>query len=186
MRKISDHVERRLIQEYSEILSASGDVPDVSMSQAQIDRVREDLAAMRRVLRFRLRFEREHVWANLVLALAGLVVAAVTEWTSISSVPSVRGSGVHWAYIGLVTVPALLALGVLAAVAHRRKDAAPLSCIGLVDIVAWYRLVRLFHCSFAGPECYPPRIFSEAHHGTEASRARHPRCPNETANSPVI
>jgi len=96
------------------------------MSQAQVDRVREDLAAMQRVLGFRLLFGREHVWVNLVLALAGLVVAAVTEWTNISSVPSVRGSGAHWAYIGLVTLPALLVLGMLAAVAHGRKDAAPL------------------------------------------------------------
>jgi hypothetical protein len=96
------------------------------MSQAQVDRVSEDLAAMRRVLGFRVPFEREHVWANLALAVAGLTVAVVTEWTNISSVPAVPGSGAHWAYIGLVTVPALLVLAMLAAMAHRRKDAASL------------------------------------------------------------
>ena len=45
------------------------------------------------------------------------------------------------------------------------------SCIGLVSMVAWYRLMKVFHCSFRVWNRYPPRIFSEAHHGTEASRA---------------
>src|SRR5262245_26590849 len=35
----------------------------------------------------------------------------------------------------------------------------------------WYRLVELFHCPVPVRKSYPPRIFSEAHHGTEASRA---------------
>jgi hypothetical protein len=95
------------------------------MSQAQVDRVREDLSVMQRVLGFRHRFGREHVWANLALALAGLVVSVITQWTGISSVPTARGSGAHWGYIGLVCLPGLLVLGMLVAVARWRKAAAP-------------------------------------------------------------
>lgn len=96
------------------------------MTDAHVDRVREDLAAMRLTLGFRLPFEREHVWANLALALAGAVVAALTGWTSLSSAPTTRGSLGHWMYIGLVIIPPLLVLGMMAAVAHRRRDSAPL------------------------------------------------------------
>jgi hypothetical protein len=50
-------------------------------------------------------------------------------------------------------------------------EAGLLSWIGLVSMVAWYRLVELFHCSFQVWNRYPPRNFSEAYHGTQASRA---------------
>ncbi len=70
------------------------------MNEIHLNRVREDLAAMRLTLGLQLRFERGHVWANLGLALAGAVVAALTGWTSLSSVPTARFAGaldVYWA-----------------------------------------------------------------------------------------
>ncbi len=96
------------------------------MSEIYLDRVREDLAAMRRALGMRLPFEQGHIWANLALALAGAIVVALTRWTSLSSVPTTRGSLGHWMYMGVVTIPPLLALGVMAVIAHRRRDSAPL------------------------------------------------------------
>jgi hypothetical protein len=40
-----------------------------------------------------------------------------------------------------------------------------------VNIVTQYRLVKRFHSSLRLRKSHPPRIFSEARHGTEASRA---------------
>lgn len=88
------------------------------MADPYVDRIREDLAAMRRSLGFRQPFAWEHVWANLALALAGAVVAVLTALTGISSAPLTRGSAGHWAYIGVVIIPPLLVLAILAAVAQ--------------------------------------------------------------------
>lgn len=97
------------------------------MSANELSRVEDDLAAMRVALGFRLPFEWEHVWTNLALAVVGTVIAALTEWTDVSAVPSARGSVRHWTYIGLVLVPPLCVLGTLGLVAHRRKNTAPQS-----------------------------------------------------------
>lgn len=96
------------------------------MADTNVDRVHEDLAVMRLALGFRLPFEREHVWANLALALVGAIVAALTGCTSISSAPTARGSVGHWTYIGLVIIPPLLVLGMMAMLTHGRKDSSPL------------------------------------------------------------
>ena len=56
----------------------------------------------------------------------GVAVAAITAGTDISLKPVVRGSAVHWAYIGLLIVPVFLVLGVMAVVARRRREVAPL------------------------------------------------------------
>lgn len=97
------------------------------MKDAHVDRVREDLELMRVVLGFRAPFEQVQLWANIALAFVGVLIAALTEWTSISSVPSVHGSGAHWAYISLIIIPPILVLGMMAIVAHYRRDAAPLA-----------------------------------------------------------
>ena len=48
---------------------------------------------------------------------------------------------------------------------------ARVSCIGIVNVVPERPLEDLFRYPSRAGRGYPPRIFSEAHHGTEASRA---------------
>ncbi len=96
------------------------------MSEANLDRVREDLAVMKRATGLRPPFEREHVWINLALAAAGIVVAALTAFTSVAAVPATPGSVAHFAYLALLVVPVLLVFSGMAVMAHRRKVHAPL------------------------------------------------------------
>jgi hypothetical protein len=103
-----------------------GDETEESMRDPDVDRVYEDLAAMRMALGFQSPFEREHVVANLSLAVVGAVVAALTAWTNVSSIPTTRGTAEHWMYICLVIFPAPLVLGTMALVARRRRDSARL------------------------------------------------------------
>ena len=44
------------------------------MSEGNLDRVREDLAAMRQVLGLRPCFGQEHVWVSLALAVVGIIL----------------------------------------------------------------------------------------------------------------
>jgi bacteriorhodopsin len=96
------------------------------MSEGNLDRVREDLAAMRQVLGLRPRFGREHVCVSFALAIVGTVVAALTAWTEISVRPTRSGSMAHWVYIALIGVPALLVLTVMSLMARHRKAETPL------------------------------------------------------------
>jgi hypothetical protein len=96
------------------------------MSEANLDRVREDLAVMKQAIGFRLPFEREHVWVSLALAAVGIVVAVLTAFTSIATLPVTQGSVAHLTYIASLIVPVLLVFSGMAAVAHRRKAFAPL------------------------------------------------------------
>jgi hypothetical protein len=96
------------------------------MSEGDLDRVREDLAVMRQAIGPRPPFGREHVWVSLALAVVGIVVAALTAWTNISTPPATPASAARWAYLGLVVGPALFVLTVLAVAARRRRADAPL------------------------------------------------------------
>ncbi len=96
------------------------------MSEAKLERVREDLEVMRQAMGLRLPFEWEHVWACIAFAIVGVVIAAITSGTGISVKPAVPGSAFHLAYIGLLVVPVCLVLGVLTWVARRRREVAPL------------------------------------------------------------
>ncbi len=69
------------------------------MSEANLDRVREDLAVMRQAMGRGLPFEREHVWACLALVVVGVVIVAITIGTGISVKPAVPGSAAHLAWI---------------------------------------------------------------------------------------
>jgi len=96
------------------------------MSEANLDRVREDLAVMKQALGLRLPVEREHVWVSLAVSGVGFVVAALTAFTSIAAMPVTKGSVAHFTYIALLVVPVLLAFAGMAVVAHRRKALVPL------------------------------------------------------------
>lgn len=96
------------------------------MGDAKLDRVREDLAVMRRAAGLGLPFEWEHVWSCVALAVVGVGIAAVSVGTGISVRPSVPGSGAHLAYVALLLVPVALAFGVMGLVARRRREVAPL------------------------------------------------------------
>ena len=96
------------------------------MDEKSLERVHEDLAIMRRTLGLELPFEWEHVWACLALCAVGAVVAAITVGTNISVPPVVRGSAAQWGYIGLVILPVFLVMAVMAMVARRRREVAPL------------------------------------------------------------
>ncbi|WP_165235191.1 hypothetical protein [Aquisphaera insulae] len=96
------------------------------MSDSSLDRVREDLAVMRRAVGLGHPFEWEHVWACLALACVGGALAVITAVTGISVKPAAPGSASHLAYLGLLLVPVALALGLMATLGHRRKEAAPL------------------------------------------------------------
>ena len=67
-----------------------------------------------------------------------------------------------------------------------RRTRNKISCIGLVNIVAWYRLVKRFHYSLAGPEALSSEDLLGGSSWDGSVKGPHPRCPNETANSPVI
>jgi hypothetical protein len=97
------------------------------MSESNLDRVREDLAAMRQALGLRPPFEREYVWLSLSLGLVGIAIAALTAWTDISARPATPGSTAHWAYIALIVTPVFLVLAVMSVIARRRKGEAPLA-----------------------------------------------------------
>jgi hypothetical protein len=96
------------------------------MSQADLDRVREDLATMKQAFGFRLPFGQEHVWVSLALAVVGIAIAALTALTNISVKPAAPDSTAHWAYIALIVAPALFVLAVMSVIARRRKAKAPL------------------------------------------------------------
>jgi hypothetical protein len=95
------------------------------MSEPNLQRVQEDLEAMKQVLGLARPFEWGHVWACLALAAAGGVVAAISAGTAIARTPVVVGSPAHWAYIALLVLPAALALGLLTALARWRTEEAP-------------------------------------------------------------
>jgi len=96
------------------------------MTDKSVERVREDLEVMRQALGLRHPYEREHVWSCLALAAVGVVVAAITMGTNVAATPVIQGSIAHWSYIGLLVVPAFLCMGVMAEIARRRREVAPL------------------------------------------------------------
>jgi hypothetical protein len=95
------------------------------MSEANLDRVREDLAVMRQAIGFRPPFERGHVWVSLALAAVGGLVAALTAFTNVAAVPVTQGSAAQLTYIALLVVPVLLVFTGMAVVARRRRTLAP-------------------------------------------------------------
>ncbi|HVA46901.1 MAG TPA: hypothetical protein VNH11_11090 [Pirellulales bacterium] len=96
------------------------------MNEANMERVREDLAVMKQAMGLHLPFQRDHVWACLALAVVGIVMAAVTAFTRIAAVPVTQGSLAHLSYIAFVVVPVLLVIIGLGVVSYRRKALAPL------------------------------------------------------------
>jgi hypothetical protein len=96
------------------------------MTAANLDRVREDLAVMKQALGLRPPFERAHAWLSLALAAVGVLVAALTAFTSIAAQPVTQGSTAHLTYIAVLVVPVLLVFAVMAMLAHRRKALTPL------------------------------------------------------------
>jgi hypothetical protein len=56
----------------------------------------------------------------------GIVVAAITAFTSIATLPVTQGSVAHLTYIASLVIPVLLVFSDMAVVAHRRKALAPL------------------------------------------------------------
>jgi hypothetical protein len=96
------------------------------MSEANLDRVREDLAVMKQALGVRPPFEDGHVWVCLALAGVGIVVVALTLFTSIATLPVTQGSVAHLTYIALLVLPVLLVFAGVGMVANRQKALAPL------------------------------------------------------------
>jgi hypothetical protein len=96
------------------------------MSEANLDRVREDLAVMKQAIGYRLPFERGHIWVCLALAVVGIAVAALTAFTRIAAAPVTHGSVAHLTYIAALVVPVILVFAGMGLVARRRKALAPL------------------------------------------------------------
>jgi hypothetical protein len=97
------------------------------MSDAKLDRVREDLAVMKQVVGLRQPCERDQLWTNLALAGLGVIIAVVTACTQGSATPPVRGSLQHLASVAAIVVPGLIAVATLTAVSYRRREQAPVS-----------------------------------------------------------
>ncbi|HEY1599589.1 MAG TPA: hypothetical protein VGG64_08310 [Pirellulales bacterium] len=97
------------------------------MSDAKLDRVREDLAVMKQVVGLRQPCERDQLWTNLALAGLGVIIAVVTACTQGSTTPPVRGSLQHLASVAAIVVPGLIAVATLTAVSYRRREQAPVS-----------------------------------------------------------
>ncbi|HVU86051.1 MAG TPA: hypothetical protein VHD36_01940 [Pirellulales bacterium] len=95
------------------------------MSETNIERVRDDLAAMRQALGFSPACERDVIGHNLAMAALGVFLTAVTAWTRVPE-PIERGSPAHLRYSAWVVVPALVVVAVMLLVSYRRRGLAPL------------------------------------------------------------
>ncbi|MGO9115597.1 MAG: hypothetical protein ACLP9L_40840 [Thermoguttaceae bacterium] len=97
------------------------------MSNANVDRVREDLAVMRQALGKQLPYGPKQVRDSLILAVAGAVIAAITGLTGIAALPAEPGSPRNLLYGALIVAPVLLLCAAGGATAYRRKAAHPLA-----------------------------------------------------------
>jgi hypothetical protein len=96
------------------------------VSDAQLDRVREDLALMKQAVGLRPPYERDQLWTNLAMAGLGVLIAVITVCTQPTTTPPVRGSAQHLAGVAAIVIPGLIAVAALTAVSYRRRAHAPL------------------------------------------------------------
>ncbi len=96
------------------------------MSNANVDRVREDLAVMRQALGKQLPYGPKQVRDSLILAIAGAAIAAITALSGIAALPAVPGSPRNLLYGAVIVAPVMLLFFAGAAAAYRRKATQPL------------------------------------------------------------
>ncbi len=94
------------------------------MDEKELCRVEADLEVMRQAVGARPLFFREHIWLHMATALAGLLLAAVTAFSSVAMRP---GNGnVNWAYVSLIVASGFAGLVSMSTIGLFRKTESPL------------------------------------------------------------
>jgi hypothetical protein len=97
-----------------------------NMSDADLNRVKEDLAIVKQAMGMHSSHQPQQLWANLSLAGLGLIIAAVTAFTGIAAQPVVQGSVAHLGYVALIVGPFLIAFLIMATFARSERSTAVL------------------------------------------------------------